>query len=142
MKNYSLDINEVYYICYMLTKSVQSNLFNNCKSISLNSLNQQTHTTKDKLRTYKVSPMTTIGAREKKNIATILKFQQDIVPQVILSEVTDSKDLFLFILLYSLQCKELEVITSTFVMAIIHFFTYLEEKFDLICKHIEMVCIS
>ncbi|CAF1257254.1 unnamed protein product [Rotaria sordida] len=135
---YSLDINEAYAICYMLTKTVPYNLFNGCKSISLNSLKYETHVTKDNLKTYKKSAITTIAAREKQNIETILKFNQNIVPSIILNEITQQNDLFLFISLWSLQCKDLEIISSTFVMALIHFFTFIEEKFDFICKHIEL----
>jgi len=124
----------------MLTKTVPSNLFNGCKSISLNSLKYEVHMTKDKLKTYRVSAITTIAAREKQNIETILKFNQNIVPSIIFDEISQQNDLFLFILLWALQCKELESISSTFIMALIHFFTYMEEKFDFICKHIELVC--
>ena len=140
--SYSLDINEPYAISYRLTKTVPSNLFNGCKSISLNSLKYETHTTKDKLKTYKVSAITTIAARERQNIETVLKFDQSVVPPIIAEEISQQNDLFLFILLWALQCKELETISCVFVMALIHFFTYMEEKFDFICKHIELVCHS
>jgi len=123
----------------MLTKTVPSNLFTGCKSISLNSLKYETHITKDKLKSYKKTAITTIAAREKQNIETVLKFDQDVVPSIISNEISQQNDLFLFILLWSLQCKELESISSTFIMALIHFFTYMEEKFDFICKHIELV---
>ncbi|CAF4190174.1 unnamed protein product [Rotaria sordida] len=45
--------------------------------------------------------------------------------------------MFLFILLWALQCKELEVISSVFIMVLVNFFTFMENKFDFICKHIE-----
>ncbi|CAF4369884.1 unnamed protein product [Rotaria sordida] len=126
----------------MLTKSVPFNLFNGYKAVSLNSLYYKTHVTKDKLKTYKMSAITAIATREKQNIETILKFNQDIVPSIIFNEITDSNDMFLFILLWTLQCKELEVISSVFIMGLVNFFTFMEKKFDFICKHIEMVCIT
>ncbi|CAF4192064.1 unnamed protein product, partial [Rotaria sordida] len=136
--NYSLDINEAYNICYMLTKSIPFNLFNGCKAISLTSLHYKTHVTKDKLKTYKMGVITAIAAHEKQNIETILKFNQDIVPSIILNEITGSNDMFLFVLIWALQCKELEVISSVFIMALVNLFTFMEKKFDFICKHIEM----
>jgi hypothetical protein len=123
----------------MLTKTVPSNLFTGCKSISLNSLKYETHTTKDQLKTYRVSAITTIVAREKQNIESILKFNQNVVPAIIPNEISQQNNLFLLISIWALQCKELESISSTFVTAIIYFFTYVEEKFDLICQHIELV---
>ncbi|CAF3579490.1 unnamed protein product [Adineta steineri] len=135
---YSLDINEPYNIAYMMTKTVPSNLFNGCKSISLNNLSYEIHTTKDKLKTYKVSAITTIAAGEKQNVETILRFNQDIVPSIVFYEIKQQNDKFLFILIWALQCKDLEVLSSTFVMALIHFLTFMEEKFDFICKHIEL----
>ncbi|CAF4293638.1 unnamed protein product, partial [Rotaria sordida] len=122
----------------MLTKSVPFNLFNGCEAISLNSLYYKTYITKDKLKTYKISAITSIAASEKQNIDTILKFNQDIVPSIIHNKIIDSNDMFLFILLWALQCKELEVISSVFIIALVNFFTFMENKFDFICKHIEM----
>ncbi|CAF1317947.1 unnamed protein product [Rotaria sordida] len=135
---YSFDTNAIYNDCYMLTKSVPFNLFNGCKAISLNSLYYKTFVTKDKLKTYKISAITSIAANEKQNIETILKFNQDIVPSIIYNKIVDSNDMFLFILLWALQCKELEVISSVFIMSLVNFFTFMENKFDFICKHIEM----
>ena len=126
-------------MCYMLTKAVPSNLFNGCKCILLNSLNCQTHVTKDRLKTYQASAITTIATREQQNIESVLKFDQEVVPPIVLEQVTDSNDLFLFILLWALQCRELEIISSTFIMALVNLFTFMEEKFDFICKHIELV---
>ncbi|CAF1186033.1 unnamed protein product [Rotaria sordida] len=134
---YSFDINAMYNNCYMLTKSVPFNLFNGCKAISLTSLHYKTYITKDKLKTYKISAITSIVASEKQNIETILKFNQDIVPSIIHNKIIDSNDMFLFILLWALQCKELEVISSVFIMVLVNFFTFMENKFDFICKHIE-----
>ncbi|CAF4667089.1 unnamed protein product [Rotaria sp. Silwood1] len=135
---YFLDINEAYAISYMLTKTIPFNFFNGCKSISLNSLKYETHVTKDNLKKYKKSAITAIAAREKQNIETILKFNQNIVPPIILNEIAHQNDLFLLISIWSLQSKDLEFISSTFIMAIVHFFTFIEQKFDLICKHIEL----
>ncbi|CAF1200271.1 unnamed protein product [Rotaria sordida] len=89
---YSFDLNAIYNDCYMLTKSVPFNLFNGCKAISLNSLYYKTYITKDKLKTYKISAITSIAA----------------------------------------------MISSVFIMALVNFFTFMENKFDFICKHIEM----
>lgn len=135
-----MDINEPYNICHRLTQTVGCKLFTGCKSVSLNSLKYDIHHTKDKLQQYKVSAITTIAAREKQNIEHVLKFNEDIVPSIVYDEISQQNDLFLFILLWALQCKDLESISSTFVMALIHFFTYMEEKFDFLCKHIELVC--
>lgn len=137
--SYSLHLDEVYAICHRLTTSVGLSLFTGCKSVTLNSLKYETHWTKDRLKSYRMSAITTIAAREKQNIETILKFNQDIVPRIINEEISQQNDLFLFIAIWALQCQDLECISSTFVMAMIHFFTYVEEKFDFICKHIELV---
>lgn len=124
----------------MLTKTIPFNPFTGCNAVSLNSLKYDTYVTKDQLKTYKISAITAIAAREKQNIETILKFNQNIVPSIILNEIAQQNDLFLFISLWALQCKELEFISCTFIMALIHFFTLMEKKFDFICKHIELVC--
>lgn len=137
--SYSLHINEVYAICHRLTKSVGFSLFTGCKSICLNSLKYETYWTRDQLKSYRMSAITTIAAREKQNIETIMKFNQDVVPRIINEEISQQNDLFIFIALWALQCRDLESISSTFVMAMIHFFTYMEEKFDFLCKHIELV---
>lgn len=86
-----------------------------------------------------MSAITTIAAREQQNIENILKFNQDVVPRIINEEISQQNDLFLFVAIWALQCPDLECLSSTFIMAMIHFFTYMEEKFDFICKHIELV---
>lgn len=68
-----------------------------------------------------------------------MKFDQSILPQIILEEVEDLTDLLLLILLWTLQSKDVEVITSTFIAGMVNFFTILEQKFDFICEHIEQV---
>lgn len=137
--SYSLDVDEAYAIAYRLTKTVPSNLFNSPKCVSLNSLSYETHTTKDRLKTYKTSAITTIASRENQNVETLMKFKEDIVPSIVFDQVKQQNDLFLFILLWSLQCEDLEVISSTFIMALVHFLTFMEENFDFLCKHIELV---
>ena len=91
------------------------------------------------MKSYRKSAITTIAAREKQNIETIMQFNQDVVPSIINEEISQQNDLFIFVALWALQCPDLESISSTFVMAMIHFFTYVEEKFDFLCKHIELV---
>ena len=108
-----------------MTKTVPANLYNGGKCVSLNSLSYETHTTKDKLKTYKVSAITTIASRENQNVETLMKFKEDVVPSIVFDKVKQQNDLFLFILLWALQCKDLEVLSSTFVMALVHFLTFM-----------------
>lgn len=123
----------------MLTKAVPANLFTGCTAIPLNSLHRKPHVTRDKLKTYNLSAISTIAVFEKQNVETILKFDQSVVPSIISREVEDLTDLLLLILLWTLQSKEVEVITSTFITSFVNFFTIFEQKFDLICEHIEKV---
>ena len=139
---YFLDVNEAYYICYMLTKSVPSNLFTGGKAVSLGSLHRKTHVTKDKLKSYKLSAISTIAVFERQNVETLLKFDQSTVPPPVACEVEDLTDLLFLILLWTLQSRDIEFISSTFISTIVNLFTILEQKFDLICEHIEQVRAS
>ncbi|CAF0933612.1 unnamed protein product, partial [Didymodactylos carnosus] len=85
----------------------------------------------------KISAITTIAAYEKQDVSNLLQCQR-VVPAEVYEKITNASDLLLLIALWSMKKKKLEVITCTFVMTLLAFFTLIEEKFDLICNYIEL----